>query len=1804
MASAAPPLSPPPTASTSAALRPSRGSPTQNRLASGRPAPLPLDLGKTGLLDFDSPPTTADDYTSPRAGLLASGSPMTPDRGAGARAGGGGDSGRKERVGGGGSAGGARTVSWNSQGGAQQGRSTTHADPSTSSSRIPSSSSARLPPSASSASLSGRPRQTPSVLGYTSSLRRTGSPVRGGAGAAAGARSDPAAPLQSSSSATSPAQGAMGSSSRFLLTVVPPSHLPHDPPHPRTNPLCSGYGPPEHFRRGILVPLYPTLSAQLAAISREYGLPSTGGLVLYLLSASDPYSQGPLPGAAGFAGEGGPRINEAAWNLLWAQLFAAEEEEMMMLRDELESEEDDEYAPPPVPPLPLSHATLDAATRPSGGGVDENAVFSDDNERVSQSSDAGASGSSVYSTTDGQKSRSNSTSAQRRASSVARAGIGRGPPPSASLTSPSGAAKRFTSLPSSSSSAHLRQSSRHSLRSASHQHPHRAPSRTTQYAPYPPSFAGRSTSYGSYSPSLGGSPLPGYGASVVVGKVEFDINARARGGAWYETWLASASAASSAVSSALPTPATTVSAGEPWQELHLPSIVASKTPQLAQQPQVQGLGFDEDFTPSATAAALPRERSPHLSPVAVPVGGGIDDRGMESATSSFSLAALAAHVPDEPRVAESVAEEDEDEEDERRAKERSLAPEQEADSSIVDKASKALSRSSSSLPSRPVSQASTASSTASSGKDTDDTPLMDENGERSYQQLDDDEEDAEPLKPNDYDEHPHERDGSDGSDYGAEDEIAEPTQQLHQEQQAPSSSADPLGDVFGSDAATWRSFAADDSVPRLAERDTLETTGLGISGARISQLVQSAPAGVVERLADEEETRDERGLPPVQDDVADVAALLGATPVQPPRKANLASPIRLDSSAEAAEQTGVFPPSPVQGTDGHASPAGSSPFSKSHSTHTSISTVQFSVRPPSTIASMSPEFVPQRRQRQGWTNVPAVVDPSMSESSSMSSIAQLADSQRSSTIGLMENLDDLERALAELSPRAGQKARGIRSPSTILEEAAPPSSVDAEPTESFSPPPSALAAVAPPPRTSSAAPAPAPAPFARNLNSRSPFRYGMLSPPPELTPPPMEEEQVEAQQEPDSQQGHDEESTPATGFTHQMPGYEHDSPREVAASSAAALAPPVPIVAPEPEQPQPSSTVERTPSDPVRIPRSSSLNKPEQQQQQQPPQLVALPPSPMPNSPQELEEPTPRPAPAPLPPQPPFATEFPAPLPPAPVEPLASAPPPLPPRKDFPEDDSSATSEPPLVFPAPPPRSPGLKSLRSGKWGSKNKAAAPVEVPTTTSNATSPDPNEEAANSAGGKSPLGAFFGKSSWKAKGFFRRGDSNSPDASAPAPLPTDAISPPLPAEPVIPPRKESLDLPSGAALPFPSRQRRPSFSAGSQPQSSETLPAFPSALAANAASAAGGSPRPPFLEQPVESYQTAQTSIYSPPAEVSPAPSASLDHQSAPSPAVDSSALPPPPPMPYNDPSPSSPDFLHASPRSEYTPQTPRAGFNGGSSTFSTSTTSSFGGIGAGSGTGGGGPVAYPASAPATPADWRLMTPGGSFRPRGSGARKQRLSADIDQLLSQMNDLDFGAFGDDVGKKDGGEKGEEAQEVIKEDVQAEEKAVETEAEKENVPFRGASPAPAPAPGPSDFLPSTAASASPSSSSAFPPSPSPLVVEPEPDVELAYDGGIVAPPSPERTDSAPLFGSASSHSQEEGTGGLLRAPPGQGHIRGQDSQGRVLPLSADLSSLGAMMTGLVASPPMSPESNPSSPSYLDHHHSTPTLPPSSTAA
>jgi len=91
--------------------------------------------------------------------------------------------------------------------------------------------------------------------------------------------------------------GSISSPSRYLLHVIPPLHLllaeqeDANDPHVQTQ-----------FRRGTLVPLHPTLASQLGAIAREFSLPSTGGMILYLITAEN---------------DAGPRITDDAWRMLW-----------------------------------------------------------------------------------------------------------------------------------------------------------------------------------------------------------------------------------------------------------------------------------------------------------------------------------------------------------------------------------------------------------------------------------------------------------------------------------------------------------------------------------------------------------------------------------------------------------------------------------------------------------------------------------------------------------------------------------------------------------------------------------------------------------------------------------------------------------------------------------------------------------------------------------------------------------------------------------------------------------------------------------------------------------------------------------------------------------------------------------------------------------------------------------------------------------------------------------------------------------------------------------------------------------------------------------------------------------------------------------------------------------------------------------------------------------------------------------------------------------------------------------------------
>ncbi|KDR85644.1 hypothetical protein GALMADRAFT_234637 [Galerina marginata CBS 339.88] len=117
--------------------------------------------------------------------------------------------------------------------------------------------------------------------------------------------------------------------SKFLLHVIPPMHLPHDTDSPDDSnpppPNAPGYH--TQFRRGTLVPVHSTLQAQLGAIAKEYALPSAVGLVLYLVTSSP---QSPSPQDMDM-GEPGPRLSEDIWKHLWNRVLRTEQRDDMLM---------------------------------------------------------------------------------------------------------------------------------------------------------------------------------------------------------------------------------------------------------------------------------------------------------------------------------------------------------------------------------------------------------------------------------------------------------------------------------------------------------------------------------------------------------------------------------------------------------------------------------------------------------------------------------------------------------------------------------------------------------------------------------------------------------------------------------------------------------------------------------------------------------------------------------------------------------------------------------------------------------------------------------------------------------------------------------------------------------------------------------------------------------------------------------------------------------------------------------------------------------------------------------------------------------------------------------------------------------------------------------------------------------------------------------------------------------------------------------------------------------------------------------
>lgn len=135
-------------------------------------------------------------------------------------------------------------------------------------------------------------------------------------------------------------RGTSSASSSHFVIVIPPPEMP-------TTTLPRSASAPTLARRGTLLPLYPTLGGQLYAIAREYGLPSVGGISLYLVDDG--------------SGNDGPRIGDSTWAALWSGFFDEDLEPPALPVPDL-SDSESYVRPTPLPymrksprPRQLSH---------------------------------------------------------------------------------------------------------------------------------------------------------------------------------------------------------------------------------------------------------------------------------------------------------------------------------------------------------------------------------------------------------------------------------------------------------------------------------------------------------------------------------------------------------------------------------------------------------------------------------------------------------------------------------------------------------------------------------------------------------------------------------------------------------------------------------------------------------------------------------------------------------------------------------------------------------------------------------------------------------------------------------------------------------------------------------------------------------------------------------------------------------------------------------------------------------------------------------------------------------------------------------------------------------------------------------------------------------------------------------------------------------------------------------------------------------------------------------------------------------
>lgn len=165
--------------------------------------------------------------------------------------------------------------------------------------------------------------------------------------------------------------------SKYLLHVIPPLHLPHetDQDSDLTPPPATASGYHTQFRRGTLVPLHSNFQSQLGAIAKEYALPSTTGLILYLVSSARNNKHGSPASNTGLddSDEPGPRLSEDIWRHIWTRVMKFEQRDDNLL-PRSPTPNMNMYSPTlGAPPTPLPpHDPNGQALRPFISTVDTN----------------------------------------------------------------------------------------------------------------------------------------------------------------------------------------------------------------------------------------------------------------------------------------------------------------------------------------------------------------------------------------------------------------------------------------------------------------------------------------------------------------------------------------------------------------------------------------------------------------------------------------------------------------------------------------------------------------------------------------------------------------------------------------------------------------------------------------------------------------------------------------------------------------------------------------------------------------------------------------------------------------------------------------------------------------------------------------------------------------------------------------------------------------------------------------------------------------------------------------------------------------------------------------------------------------------------------------------------------------------------------------------------------------------------------------------------------------------------------------